>query len=309
VAFAVLLGQPWQAALLVGLVFSTGFLFCAVAGYMAGLVGSSNNPVSGVTIATVLITSLVLLALGAAALPLPEHRFAGPAMAILVGTAVCTAAAIGGDTMQDLKSGQLLAASPKKQQIAQLVGVVAASLVLSPVLQLLLDVHGFGLATPSHPHPLRAPQATLMAAVSSGVFGGDLPLGMVAGGVSISLCAFALDAFLARRRSAFRTPPLALAVGLYLPLEVSAPVALGGLVAGLVERRRRLRGQAESRDGLLLGAGLITGEALFGIGLAAIAGWRGTTESLKWGIEASGVLSLACLLGVLWLFARSGRER
>jgi uncharacterized oligopeptide transporter (OPT) family protein len=94
-----------------------------------------------------------------------------------------------------------------------------------------------------------------------------------------------------------------------LPLEVSAPVALGGLVAGLVERRRRLRGQAESRDGLLLGAGLITGEALFGIGLAAIAGWRGTTESLKWGIEASGVLSLACLLGVLWLFARSGRER
>ncbi|HSC89751.1 MAG TPA: oligopeptide transporter, OPT family [Polyangiaceae bacterium] len=302
-----LLGFGVAVLVLLVMMLLAGFLFSAVAGYMAGLVGSSNNPVSGVTIATVLLTSLALLALGVPAVA-SGHGFAGPAMAILVGTAVCTAAAIAGDTLQDLKSGHLLGASPAKQQIAQLVGVVTAALVLAPVLQLLLDVHGFGLATPEHPRPLRAPQASLMAAVSSGVFGGGLPLGLAALGAALALAAFVLDHWLERRGSRMRTPPLALAVGLYLPVEVSVPVALGGLVALWGERRARARGQNPGRHGLLLAAGLITGEALLGIGLSALAGARGTTDSLQLGLPPSGVLAAAAMVAVLAALAWVARR-
>src|SRR5690606_24559093 len=126
-------------------------------------------------------------------------------------SAVCTAAAIGGDNMQDLKAGHLLGASPWRQQFVQLLGVLAAALALPPVLDLLSEVHGFGEPSPAHPRPLRAPQATLMAAVSSGVFGGALPWGFVLGGAALALGCFALDWSLRRRGSKFRTPPLAVA--------------------------------------------------------------------------------------------------
>ncbi len=311
VAFSVMIGFGVPSIALVVLVLLTGFVFCAVAGYMAGLVGSSNNPVSGVTIATILITSLTLLFLGMQATAPATGGFSGPAAAILVGTAVCTAAAIGGDTMQDLKAGHLLGASPWKQQVAQIVGVLAATLVLAPVLQLLLDVHGFGAPTELHPRPLRAPQATLMAAVASGVFGGTLPLDFAALGAAVAIGFFALDAWLARRGSKFRTPPLAVAVGLYLPLELSVPVALGGLVAFFVERRKRERAAPERVDlrlGLLLGAGLITGEALLGIGLAAWAGVRGSVDSLKWGPAPSDGGALLLILVVLAALGWAGSQ-
>lgn len=256
--FRHLTGSTPIAAVLAVVMLLAGFLFSAVASYMAGLVGSSNNPISGVTIATILTTALLLLALGGGGA-------AGPPAAILVGAVVCCAAAIGGDVLQDLKTGQLVGATPWKQQVMEAVGVVAAALVLAPVLSLLLAAYGIGEATATHPNPLRAPQATLMASVARGVFERGLPWGMAAIGAAGAIALAALDLALERRGSRFRTPVLAVAVGVYLPLELGAAIFLGGLVAWAAGRRQNPAGQ---HRGVLLAAGLITGEALLGILLA-----------------------------------------
>lgn len=273
-----------------------GFLFSSVAAYMAGLLGSSNNPVSGVTIATILAVSLVLLATGVAG-----DSIAGPAAAIVVGSVVCTAAAIGGDNVQDLKAGQLLGASPRRQQLMQLVGVLSAALVLGPVLQLLADGYGFGAPTEAKPAPLRAPQATLMASVARGVFARDLPLDMMAWGAALGLGAWGLDAL--TKRSGRRFPPLALALGLYLPWEMSVPVALGGVLRSFV----LARGGAE-RSLLLASAGLITGEALMGVLLAAVVGVAGA-ELLSSSTPPSLWLGLVGLGGCAALLLVKGRVR
>jgi putative OPT family oligopeptide transporter len=156
----------------------TGFLFSAVAAYMAGLVGSSNNPISGITIATILFSSLLLLWL-------MGDVDVGPAAALLIGAVVCCAAAIAGDNLQDLKAGYIVGATPWKQQVMQGVGVVSAVLVMAPILNLLLEAYGIGVPTAAKPGSLLAPQATLMASVAQGVFKGGLPWGMVAIGAAI----------------------------------------------------------------------------------------------------------------------------
>ncbi|MEZ4373801.1 MAG: oligopeptide transporter, OPT family [Polyangiaceae bacterium] len=267
----------WVSAVMSVVMLVAGFLFSAVAGYMAGLVGSSNNPISGVTIATILTSSLLLLGL------LGSDSKIGPAAAILIGSVVCCAAAIAGDNMQDLKAGQILGATPRKQQYMQILGVIAAAVVVAPVLNLLLTAYGIGVPTDAHPKPLGAPQANLMASVAKGVFHGGLPWGMVAIGAGLGVGVIILDLVLEAKGSEFRTPVLAVAVGIYLPFELSVPILAGGLVAHFAERahkqrvarateaeRPQLEAQAETagRHGLLFGAGLITGEALVGIGMA-----------------------------------------
>jgi len=238
-----------------------GFLFSAVSAYMAGLVGSSNNPVSGITIATILFTSLLLLGL------LGRDTMVGPAAAIMVGAVVCCAAAIGGDNMQDLKAGYLLGATPWRQQLMQSVGVVAAALVMAPILNLLLEAYGIGAPTEAHPNALLAPQSTLMASVAEGVFGAGLPWGMVAAGAVIGVALIVVDERQRARGATFRVPVLAVAVGIYLPLELSVPIFVGGLIAHFA--RSRAVGLEEAGDGgMLFAAGLITGEALVGIFMA-----------------------------------------
>lgn len=241
-----------------------GFLFASVAAYMAGLVGSSNNPISGITIATILLTSLVLLAL------MGPDAAIGPAAAILVGAVVCCAAAIGGDNMQDLKAGHIVGATPWRQQLMQGVGVVSAVLVMAPILNLLLKAYGIGAPTADHPDALLAPQATLMASVAQGVFGGGLPWGMVWTGVAIGGAVIILDEVLKARGSSFRAPVLAVAVGIYLPLELAVPIFAGGLIAYLAQRINAKAADRETRmrHGMLFAAGLITGEALIGILMA-----------------------------------------
>ncbi|MGI9308375.1 MAG: OPT family oligopeptide transporter, partial [Gammaproteobacteria bacterium] len=236
-----------------------GFLFSAVGGYMAGLVGSSHNPISGVTIATILFSSLLLLWLMGAS---P----AGPAAAIMIGAVVCCGAAIAGDNMQDLKAGYILGATPWKQQLMQVVGVVSAMLVMAPVLNLLLQAYGIGVPTAEHPNSLTAPQASLMASVAEGVFGGELPWGLVGTGAALGAAIIGVDLVLESRGSEFRVPVLAVAVGLYLPLELSTTIIVGGLIALLTGRRDSAKGAAG--PGVLFAAGLITGEALLGILLA-----------------------------------------
>jgi putative OPT family oligopeptide transporter len=283
----------------------TGFLFCSVSAYMAGLVGSSNNPVSGITIATILFSAVMLLLMMG-----PESSI-GPVAAVMIGAVVCCAACIAGDNLQDLKCGYIVGATPWRQQVMLAIGAASSALVMAPVLNLLADAYGIGVATEAHPKPLPAPQATLMASVSKGLFGGELPWDMIAIGALIGVAIIVLDETLKARGSSFRTPVLAAAVGIYLPLELMTPIFIGGVIAHLVERHLRRRGtdqaglERANRKGLLFAAGVITGEALMGIGIAIPIVTSGRADvlalppSMQFG-ESLGLLVLA-VLGA-WLY-------
>lgn len=251
------------ALLLTGIMAVAAFLFSAVAAYMSGLVGSSSNPVSGVTIATIMLSSLLLVFV------LGRGNPAGPAAALLVAAVVCCAAAMGGDNLQDLKTGHLVGATPWKQQIMQVIGVASGAVVIVPVLSLLHAKYGIGEASALHAHPLAAPQATLMANLARGVFGGDLPWHLVVLGGLIGVAIIAIDRHLSAADSLFRLPVLGVALGMYLPLKLSATICLGGLLAELSRRRAGGRPVSVAQEsGLLIAAGLITGEAIMGIVLA-----------------------------------------
>lgn len=285
----------WAAVILVcTLVFA--FFFSAVAAYMAGLVGSSNNPVSGVTLATLLIVS-ALFVLIRSFFDVRTELLEGAAL--LVGAAVCTALAIAGDTIQDLKAGTILGARPRSQQIAQLVGVVAAALVLAPVLELLETAYGFGAPTVDHPNPLRAPQATLMAAVVHGVFGGSLPWNYVLPGALVPVVIHFVNVFL-RKAGRPIVPALAVAVGLYLPVELEVAMMLGAIASRVAARETGSRAT-------LVAAGLITGEALAGL---LMAGFVVLGAKLPW-LQLGGVaevFGVAVALFSLWLILKSARR-
>jgi putative OPT family oligopeptide transporter len=247
-----------------------GFLFSAVSGYMTGLVGSSNNPISGVTIATILFASLLILFL------FGSSNSASAAAAIMIGAVVACAAAIAGDNLHDLKTGYLVGSTPWKQQVMLIVGTIVSALVMAPVLNLLLQAYGIGPATPAHPQSLTAPQATLMASVAKGVFQGGLPWTMVVIGMVVAIIIIAFDLWLEKKGSNFRAPILAVAVGIYLPLELSVPIFFGGVISAIVKRTiksKNLDPDSETtkeieQRGMLISSGLITGEALVGILMA-----------------------------------------
>jgi putative OPT family oligopeptide transporter len=311
VVFEIITGSPGVALFMAIVMLVAGFLFSAVAGYMAGLVGSSNNPISGVTIATILTSALLLVALLGTDSPI------GPAAAILIGAVVACAAANAGDNLQDLKAGRIVGSTPIKQQIMQVVGVGSAAFVMAPVLNLLLAAYGISVPTPDHPDPLAAPQATLMAAVAGGVFGGGLPWAMIGWGMGVAVGIIALDVWLERRRSEFRTPVLAVAVGIYLPMELSVAIFLGGLIAWATGRSYHARAAASDgrrqaelraakdegdRSGLLFAAGLITGEALIGVLLAIPIVVAGRADALAfWGVHRGPWPGVALLLLLMTL--------
>jgi putative OPT family oligopeptide transporter len=282
-----------------------GFLFCSVSAYMAGLVGSSNNPVSGITIATILFAAVVLLGL------MGRDAAIGPVAAIMIGAVVCCAACISGDNLQDLKCGQLVGATPWRQQVMLAIGAASSALVMAPVLNLLARAYGIGVPTAEHPDPLLAPQATLMASVSKGLFGGSLPWGMIAIGAAIGVAIIVVDSILKARGSSFRAPVLAVAVGIYLPLELSVPIFAGGLLSHLAARALGATGndpeEAERRNrrGLLFAAGMITGEALMGILIAVpiVATGRADVLALPEPLRFGGWLGLLVLAGLgAWLY-------
>ena len=210
-----------------------GFLFCSVSAYMAGLVGSSNNPVSGITIATILFAALVLLGF------LGKDSTIGPVAAVMIGAVVCCAACVAGDNLQDLKAGYLVGATPWRQQVMLAIGSVSCALVMAPVLNMLADSYGIGPRTAEHPQSLEAAQANLMASVAKGLFGGHLPWNMIAIGAVIGVAVIMLDLYLKARGAKFRVPVLAAAIGIYLPLETMVPIFLGGLLNHLVTRTLR----------------------------------------------------------------------
>ena len=297
-----------------------GFLFVSVSAYLAGLVGSSNNPVSGITIATILFASAVLLvllgeggkmAVGASGAPL------GAVAAIMIGAVVCCAAAVGGDNLQDLKAGYIVGATPWKQQLMLGIGAFSCALIMAPVLNLLAQAYGIGAPTPEHPNALSAPQATLMASVAKGMFGGELPWTVIGIGAVVGAAIIALDEVLKAKGSSFRVPVLAAAIGIYLPLELMVPIFLGGLLAYLVEKRHGMVGTHDEaardrlhRPGTLFAAGLITGEALMGILIAIpiVASGRADVIAVPEALQQGKWVGLAVLAVVGWLLYRTGAK-
>ena len=219
-----------------------GFFFAAVSARMVGFVGSSNNPVSGMTIATLVASAFVLKTCGTAGA-------AGMVASIAVGSVVCIVAAIAGDTAQDLKTGHILGATPWKQQIGMFIGVAGAGCAIAGVLLLLHRAWGFG------GNEIPAPQAMLMKVIVEGIMGGTLPWGLLLIGVGIALVLIVC-----------RVPVMPFAIGLYLPVRMNAAIFLGGMVRLALDRR-----SARASDcGVLLSAGMIAGEGLCGILLAVI---------------------------------------
>ncbi len=287
-----------------------GFLFVSVSAYLAGLIGSSNNPVSGITISTILFASAILV------LMLGRDSPIGAVAAIMIGAVVCCAAAVGGDNLQDLKAGYLVGATPWKQQLMLGIGAFSCALIMAPVLNLLAHAYGIGAPTAEHPNSLAAPQANLMASVARGLFGGDLPWAMIWLGVVVGAAIIALDHWLKATGKRFRVPVLAAAIGIYLPLELMVPIFVGGLLAHLVERFHKIRGDDEEgrdrvhRPGVLFAAGLITGEALMGIAIAipiVVAG-RADVLALPELFHLNQWIGLVVLAVVGWLLYRTGKK-
>ena len=227
-----------------------GFFFATVSSRMVGLVGSSNNPVSGMAIATLLIATFAIKSSG-------KTGIDGMTAAIAVGSVICIIAAIAGDTSQDLKTGYLLGATPKKQQMGEMLGVVVSGLAIGGVLYLLNAAWGYGTAE------IPAPQAQLMKMIVEGIMGGNLPWGLVFIGVFLAICLEIL-----------RIPVMPFAIGLYLPIYLNATIMIGGIVRGLLDSRKGVDEKtktAQSTDGTLYCAGMIAGEGLVGILLAVFA--------------------------------------
>jgi putative OPT family oligopeptide transporter len=291
-----------------------GFLFCSVSAYMAGLVGSSNNPVSGITIATILFAALVLLGF------LGKDSAIGPVAAVMIGAVVCCAACIAGDNLQDLKAGYLVGATPWRQQVMLAIGSISCAMVMAPTLNLLAKAYGIGVKSAAHPNPLEAAQANLMASVARGLFGGHLPWTMIGIGAVIGVAVIIFDQILKAKNAPFRVPVLAAAIGIYLPLETMVPIFIGGLLNYLVTRGfgpglSEDQVEKRNRTGMLFAAGLITGEALMGILMAIpiVVAERGDALALPAGLQIGGsageVAGLVFLAGIGWWLYRVGARK
>lgn len=254
-----------------------GFFFATVSSRMVGLVGSSNNPVSGMAIATLLISTLILKLTGA-------DGVAGMASAIAIGSIICIVSAIAGDTSQDLKTGYILGATPRKQQIGEIIGVVAAALAIGGTLYLLDSAWGFGS------DELGAPQATLMKIIVEGVMGGDLPWGLVFIGVFIAVVVELIG-----------IPVLPFAIGVYLPVQLNACIMVGGIIRFVFDKLKRKDKDEVVNDGILFCSGMIAGEGLVGIALALLA-VAGVDKALNLS-EKLGIPAIVSDLGGLALFA------
>jgi len=268
----------------------TAFLFVAVSSYIVGLVGSSNNPVSGMTICTVLLTGLALKVLG-------MEGVRGIMATLCVAGVVCCAACTAGDVSQDLKTGALVRATPRSQQWAQVIGVLASAFVIAPVLAMLHHSYGIGAGGPNS---LGAPQATLFANLTKALFGhGDMAWEMVWIGMALGIGIIIVDEVLKAAGAQFRTYVMPVAVGIYLPLSLSAPIFLGGLLAHATRR------SARADKGVLFASGLIAGEAITGIVVGAIMYFK--QGLLPVAVTTPAVLTLAaaaCVAGALWAVSR-----
>jgi putative OPT family oligopeptide transporter len=267
-----------------------GFFFATVSARMAGVVGSSNNPVSGMAIATLLFSTIILKQTG-------HVGTSGMTAAICVGTVICIVAAMAGDTSQDLKTGYIVGATPYRQQIGELIGVIASGLAIGGVLYLLNAAWSYGSTE------LPAPQATLMKMVVEGVMNGNLPWGLVFTGVFIAVAVEIVG-----------IPVLPFAIGLYLPIHLSLPIMIGGLIKLAVEKwkfKDESKRESVITNGVLYSSGMIAGEGLIGILLAvfAVVGISDKINLTNYGINLGNIGGCIFFLILLVIMVLSIREK
>lgn len=309
------------------LAFVLSALGSVISSYMCGLIGNSSNPVSGILIMAILIISFSLMLI----LNTQVNFFANADAAltsagitILIATVVSCAAAVAGDNLQDLKSGQLVGSTPWKQQFMLIVGVLASAVILAPIFQILFEAYGIGDVLPREgmdpARALSAPKAALMAALSQAIFTQSMDWTMVGIGVGLGIVVVFVDRFLKKAKSVWRLPVLAVAVGIYMPLEVTSALFIGGIVSYLAEQSRTkskassAEKAASERQGILFASGLIAGEALIGIFLAIpFVAYQSTNvfrivpEAL---VGSTDVLGLLVTIAILyWFYQTASKTR
>ncbi len=284
-----------------------GVLIAAVCGYMAGLIGASNSPVSGVGILAVLGASLLLvLVFGHEADPARTNALV--AYALFTTAIIFSIATISNDNLQDLKTGQLVGATPWKQQVALIMGVVFGSLAIPLVLDLLKNTLGFVGMPGAGPNALSAPQAALISSIAKGVLGGDIDWGLIGLGAGIGVAVIALDEMLGRSGK-MRLPPLAVGMGIYLPMGLTLLIPVGALIGYLYNRwaQRAANPEFAERMGVLAATGLIVGESLFGVAFAGILAWANRASPIPpndapLAVMGEGFEGIALWLGPLLFF-------
>lgn len=294
-----------------------GFIFCSIAAYFAGLIGSTNTPVSGLVISVLLILSLFFLGIFKVTGSVIGKETIGAILAIGGSVIISAAIAIANDTMQDLKVGQIVGATPWKQQLMLIVGVILASFVVPPILELLYNAYGIGGVFPrpnmDTSHMLAAPQAGLMATIAKGVYTNNLEWIAISIGVGIGIFFTIVDGIMQRYNSYF--PVLAVGIGIYLPLEASVPLVIGGILAFIIQLKLNHRYPFRQKDrerkmathkhrGLLVACGIVAGSSLMSVLLAIPFVITQSTDALK--IMPNDLNFLAQLLGVLVTFLLCG---
>lgn len=284
--------EPTTALILIAvctlLAFVIGFFVAAACGYMAGLVGSSSSPISGIGIISVVLTSLTLMAIGNATglLETADGQKFLTALTLFTGSIVICIAAISNDNLQDLKTGYLVEATPWRQQFALIIGVVVGALVIAPVLEILYHAYGFSGAMPREgmdaTQALSAPQATLMMTIANGIFSHNLEWDYIFTGIGLGVVLIIIDAILKKSsKNRLALPALAVGMGIYLPPVVNAPIVIGAILAWLINRHIESYAKHHNKDveqvkkkaeryGTLFAAGLIVGESLIGVIMAFI---------------------------------------
>jgi putative OPT family oligopeptide transporter len=307
-------GSRWTLAVIaVVFAFVFGFLVAAACGYMAGLVGSSASPISGIGIIGVILVSLLILVAGRAEglMDTPAGQQFAIALAIFTTSAVVAVASISNDNLQDLKTGWLVGATPWRQQVALLIGCAVGAAVIPPVLDLLYNAYGFAGALPrpgmDPGQALAAPQATLMTAIATGIFTQQLNWNMIVIGIALGVFLICVDELLRRGGGVARLPVLAVGIGIYLPPTISSALVVGAVLSWLMRRAVRAaalrRGddavlalEHADRRGTLLASGLIVGESLVGVVLAAVIGLSGRDAPLA--VVGEGFAGTAQWLGL-----------
>ena len=304
-----------EPALTLGLslfyIFVAGAIIAAITGYMAGLIGASNSPVSGVGILTVLGISLILAMLFGPNLGLDASQSL-VAFALFVTAIIFGIATIANDNLQDLKTGQLVAATPWRQQVALIIGVLFGSIVIPPILTILNDAFGFQGAPGAGPNALAAPQAALISAIAQGVLGGALDWNLIGLGALIGVGVVIVDeALRATKRGSL--PPLAVGMGIYLPMTLTLLIPVGAFLGWIYNKwadRQRDPAFAE-RLGVLMATGLIVGESLFGVAFAAIVGATDNDAPLALVEEFAWAVPLGLILfagSIAWLYMKTKRD-
>lgn len=296
-------------ALTLGYILVAGIVIASVCGYMAGLIGASNSPISGVGILAVLGASLILAAIYGSGSADAEALIA---YALFTTAIVFGIATISNDNLQDLKTGQLVGATPWKQQLALVLGVVFGALVIPPVLDLLNSAFGFAGAPGAKETALPAPQAALISALAKGVLGGDLDWGLIGFGAALGVVIVAVDEFLGRAGK-LRLPPLAVGMGIYLPMALTLLIPVGAVIGHLYNKwaMRQANPDFAERMGVLMATGFIVGESLFGVAFAGIVAATDSDAPLALVGESAWSVPLSVILffGVIFaLYARLRRQ-